>query len=347
MRPKRIILLVLLLVAALFMLKESKDILGFYQKESISSSSVRYDELAWEEVPMDHDRLELAIKRHQLKEVVKAPNKTNVHVDPADGIRDTLSDITSDDGYAVPSLVHFTWYGKPHMRFHHMVCFLSVYYRIKPKRILMWYESKPEGEYWDYLKKNITDFSKLVRLVYRKAPTAIFGRPIRVTEHKSDIVRLEAVMNYGGIYLDLDVMVIKSFDPLRRYDVTLGMEHNKGLCNGIIIAKKGAEFLKIWHSEYKTFNDGSWDGHSIRLPFKLSQQYPNLIHVETDTLNRPSWFELDKIYGKKPYDWHRNFAMHLWYRKYNKDHNFQTIKTVDSTMGQMFRWTLYGHPGVM
>lgn len=33
----------------------------------------------------------------------------------------------------------------------------------------------------------------------------IFGRPITEFAHKADIIRLEALLEHGGIYVDLDV----------------------------------------------------------------------------------------------------------------------------------------------
>lgn len=47
----------------------------------------------------------------------------------------------------------------------------------------------------------------------------------------SDVVRLYAISKYGGIYLDTDVEVYKSFDPLLKYPAFIGREsslHLKG-----------------------------------------------------------------------------------------------------------------------
>ena len=63
--------------------------------------------------------------------------------------------------------------------------------------------------------------------------------------------------DYGGIYIDDDVLVIRSFDPLRGYDLTLGRPVKIALPNGIIIARNGTLFLRIWLENYRHYNPKS------------------------------------------------------------------------------------------
>ncbi|XP_074656910.1 uncharacterized protein LOC141910093 [Tubulanus polymorphus] len=242
----------------------------------------------------------------------------------------------------VPRILHLAWYGNPTMRFHHYVSFLSAYHILKPERILFWYGVRPSGAWWRRLRENITEFDRVVEMRYRAAPTEIHGRAIQRPEHSSDVVRLEAILEYGGIYLDLDVIVLHSFDRLLRYSVTLGREHWFGLCNGILIARPNALFMRIWRAEYRTFDSWRWATHSVVLPHYLARRYPYLVHIEERTLNRPNWMELDKIYANAPWNWRENYAVHLWYRKYGIDHDFDSIKNLDSNLGRIFRFILYG-----
>ena len=45
-----------------------------------------------------------------------------------------------------------------------------------------------------------------------------------MVEHKTDVARLELMLEVGGIYLDTDSVIVRSLDGLRRYNVTLGEE---------------------------------------------------------------------------------------------------------------------------
>jgi len=59
----------------------------------------------------------------------------------------------------------------------------------------------------------------------------------------ADYVRLWALYNYGGIYLDSDVKVLKPFDDLLNLPYFLGREHSKGIME---MATIGAEPKLDW-----------------------------------------------------------------------------------------------------
>ena len=99
---------------------------------------------------------------------------------------------------------------------------------------MFWYEFHPQGYWWTRILQRVPH----IIMNYRKAPESIFGNKIMVAEHRSDVVRLEVLMKYGGIYLDLDVIVLKSFDPILRYATTMGLERTGWLDNGIIFPKQ-------------------------------------------------------------------------------------------------------------
>jgi mannosyltransferase OCH1-like enzyme len=62
----------------------------------------------------------------------------------------------------------------------------------------------------------------------------------------ADFIRLYAVYRYGGIYLDTDIEVIKSFDDLLDSNIMLGYEdnHTKDVEAGCIGAEKGSILIK-------------------------------------------------------------------------------------------------------
>jgi hypothetical protein len=62
----------------------------------------------------------------------------------------------------------------------------------------------------------------------------------------ADYIRLYAVYSYGGIYLDMDMEVIKSFDPLLDTDILLAHENHisKNMEAGCFGAEKGHPYIK-------------------------------------------------------------------------------------------------------
>jgi hypothetical protein len=132
--------------------------------------------------------------------------------------------------------------------------------------------------------------------IYIHPPSRIYGQPVVRPEHKTDIIRLEVLIRLGGIYLDLDVVALQSWDPLLKYLCTMGAESPNLLSNGIILAARNATFLRLLHGQYRTFDDTSWNGHSVQLPMLLARQYTHLVHIEWHQLQRPNWNERQWIY---------------------------------------------------
>ena len=57
---------------------------------------------------------------------------------------------------------------------------------------------------------------------------------------------------YGGIYLDLDQIVVSSLDSLLDQSMVIGREVEGKQCgNGFLLAEPGAPFIKLWQQEYK------------------------------------------------------------------------------------------------
>lgn len=81
----------------------------------------------------------------------------------------------------------------------------------------------------------------------------------------ADYIRLYALYHYGGIYLDMDVEVLKSFNPFLQLKTMMGWQYGKG--NGLEVAAFGVEqhssWVKLCLDTYEgrpfVLPDGSWD----------------------------------------------------------------------------------------
>lgn len=68
----------------------------------------------------------------------------------------------------------------------------------------------------------------------------------------SDFVRLKALYEHGGIYLDTDVKMIKSLAPLQQTHPTfMGFENNHVITSAVIAAEKGSDLIKEFLSYYE------------------------------------------------------------------------------------------------
>jgi hypothetical protein len=69
------------------------------------------------------------------------------------------------------------------------------------------YHYEPSGFWWETIKPKLT-------LHQVSIPESIFGNPIHHFAHKADVIRLEVLLEYGGIYLDLDTICVRPLAPL-------------------------------------------------------------------------------------------------------------------------------------
>ena len=154
------------------------------------------------------------------------------------------------------------------------------------------------------------------------------------------MLRLQLLIAQGGIYLDLDVVVVRPLAPLLRAGdaFVIGREGDDrlafgakfhGLCNAVMLARPNATFARRWLAEYASFGDTStarnrpWaadakSGHSVALPAALAAAHPRRgARVERHTaFFWPDWDEEPLrallLYRDESHFRHRPFAFHLW-----------------------------------
>lgn len=176
----------------------------------------------------------------------------------------------------IPAVVHFVFGlsenfgGKPFGMVHHLVVSAAVR-AIRPRRAYFHHAYLPHGYWWE---------RTLPMLVPRRLrpPTTIFGRPVRRFAHQADVVRLELLQQFGGSYLDMDVLLLRSLAPLLaapRAALVLaheGIDGTIGAGNALMLAQRNAPALAEWYGRYRAFSDVIWNGFSVRLPMELASQ---------------------------------------------------------------------------
>jgi len=242
----------------------------------------------------------------------------------------------------IPNLFHFCYGlsrdfgGKPFSLVHYLAV-KSAKEVNKPEEIFFYYSYEPEGEWWDRTKE-------LVSLKKIAAPAEIFGNPLYHVAHKADIIRLQYLIETGGIYMDLDTISKKPFTPLLKNKFVIGKQgkwRNMGLCNAVMMSEKNSEFAKIWFEEYRTFRskgkDKYWAEHSVSVPLKLSKKFPSLLHIEKyNSFHFPLYYSLslkDLFVNSKDYP--QAYCHHLWeggsWDLYLRDLTVDQILRIDTT----------------
>lgn len=172
----------------------------------------------------------------------------------------------------IPNIMHFIYVGGRPFSFIH---YLAVYTAWKvncPDVLYFHHTEEPEGIWWQKARALLT--------LNRVAPvTEVFGNPVKYPAHQADVIRLEMLQRFGGIYLDLDVVCLNPFKPLLDNSFVMGIEPGTGLCNAVILARSDSRFLSDWRELYRSFDGSLWNRHSVVLPWQLAQSQPETIQI--------------------------------------------------------------------
>lgn len=108
----------------------------------------------------------------------------------------------------------------------------------------------------------------------------------------SDLIRLYAVYTYGGIYLDSDVEVLKSFDDLLYLPYFIGTESNCSIEAAIFGSEKKSQWLLIAMEYYNKRSFVKENGHfdMILLPIILKSRIEpikNITIMEVSQVQEP------------------------------------------------------------
>lgn len=172
--------------------------------------------------------------------------------------------------------------------------------RFRPGHWSSWQANAREGT-WEHDLAQMLKTGKIEAkmVTFPAHPPGNSSINVQNKAHRSDFMRMEALRDHGGIYLDTDVFVLRSLDALRVHDFTLGFDNvvnpdqtavnAKRLNNGVMLSVPNAKFLQVWSSTYSTFDPTSWDYHSSVVPFNLAVQYPDLVHVEMNRISPVSY----------------------------------------------------------
>ncbi len=137
----------------------------------------------------------------------------------------------------IPKIIHYCWFGKDKKN------------KLAKKCIQSWKKYCPEYRIIEWNEENFDiNMNKYTKYCYDEKKYAFL----------SDYVRLLVVYQYGGIYLDTDVEVIKSFDTLLNNKMYLGFEDNNHINTGHGFgAEEGHTVVKAMIDEYSELLNGT------------------------------------------------------------------------------------------
>lgn len=230
----------------------------------------------------------------------------------------------------IPHNYHFVFGLKPQIEPFHIAWYLCLRSCIEvnnPDCIVFYYHNEPYGPWWERIKPELelvyVDEESFIKdsNAYQQHTEGqyIQNRQLQYA-HQSDFIRLRALKEHGGVYADIDTLFVNPVpDKFFNRPCVMGRESKAGedetLCNAVILAEPGSEFIDQWLSRMYEVFDGSWNRHSCQEPSILSKQMPTAIEV----VDKEYFFHythtiggLVSLLGKVDMPTEKVCSIHLW-----------------------------------
>lgn len=186
-------------------------------------------------------------------------------------------------GVVIPNIVHYVWVlrnpdGVLEFEFKHFVSIYSTSLYLRPQKIYLHTNAPPSA-----VSAARHDTSRLwtrkifeipgvtIRIITVPTHTK-YGAELKALEHRSDFVRPAIMRDFGGIYLDFDVIPLRDMKPLREsgFRNIFGHELNEKVNNGVMLSAKGSRLMDIFDRDQHEAFDGWWISHSVHLLTRMA-----------------------------------------------------------------------------
>ena len=185
----------------------------------------------------------------------------------------------------IPKIIHLLYFGETEFyNFHHR-CIHSIIQYMPEYEIRIYNTREPpaENHYWQEIKAH-----PRVRIHKMDAPQYYDGFELKHFQYKADVARLELLYEHGGVYLDIDMLIVRPFHEIfasgHSFYISEEREGANGrgsgaLINAFLAAKPKNEFIKLWLNEFKSgLRLGIWAHHIRDSNKQLLENYPHYTH---------------------------------------------------------------------
>ena len=129
----------------------------------------------------------------------------------------------------IPKILHYCWFGPKEMP------------EQEKEHLATWRKYCPDYEIMRWSEDNFDiNSNRYVKEAYENKKFAFV----------TDYVRLYALLNYGGIYMDTDVEVCKNLDPLLNLPAFSGFESDCKIPTGTMGSEKGNPWIALLLKDY-------------------------------------------------------------------------------------------------
>lgn len=186
-----------------------------------------------------------------------------------------LKNIYKKSDVSIPKIVHLIYINQRPLKSFNYKCINSILRNMPDYQVWIHNDIEPDTDEWRIIKQNEYVHIKSIERVKE-----FDGFPISHVQYEADIIRMNILYEYGGIYLDTDVYMVKNItDLLDGHSFYIAKETEDNMINCVIISEPNNEFIKVWLSNFATgFRVGNWGWHIRDLPKMILEKNPHYIN---------------------------------------------------------------------
>ena len=184
----------------------------------------------------------------------------------------------------IPKKIHYCWYGRGPLKPLYLRCIETWKQHLPDYEIILWNED------------NTALDTPLLRECAEQRQWAFI----------SDYMRLRVLHEHGGIYLDTDIEVVRSFDDLLQHRLFLGYEEAGRLNSSVVGAEPGHPYL----AACMQLMDGR---HAAGKPFLIAPEVTSRAYAALEDKSSVTDLPAEYFYPYNPYDKSRDIDV-LMYR---------------------------------
>lgn len=197
----------------------------------------------------------------------------------------------------IPNIIHFVIGIEKNdypFLFISYLSILSSYLINKPNKICIWYNHLPYGKWW---KKTLK--IKKIELKKIKLPQKFNNKKILDINHKRDFLKINILYNYGGIYLDLNTISLRSYRNILTDSTVMIRKNENEVSSSFIGTPSKSNFFKLWIQEYlEKFSTFETNKCSEKIPLELLMKHNSKLELLSDIYNTISKNNKD-VFKKK------------------------------------------------
>lgn len=148
----------------------------------------------------------------------------------------------------IPKIIHYCWFGRGEMPELAKMCIESWKRYLPDYELMLWNEDNFD-----------VNSLKFTRQAYEKRKFAFV----------TDYVRLYALKNFGGVYMDTDVEITKNIDKFLELPAFSGFETGDLIPTGIMASEKGLKWIDELIKYYDKKPFVRWNGRLNKTPNTL------------------------------------------------------------------------------